>query len=150
VNNKTQTIATINKDNLSEFTATCLQGGALKVIPLPFKYPYHVATLSETSASLRQYFAALHMPPLHIPMVAGMNPEYIPTDSNHAANLVADQLCQTVYWQHTIQTLIDHGAEKFVVFDPTSILTRIIRWISRQITVIGITTPADIVSLRDL
>ncbi len=43
-----------------------------------------------------------------------------------------------------------HGAEKLVVFDSTETLTRIVRWISRQITVINIASPDDLNRLQDL
>ncbi|MDA3971131.1 MAG: hypothetical protein PF442_07250 [Desulfobulbaceae bacterium] len=150
VNNKSQTIVSIAKERFSAFQRDCLGAGALKIIPLPFTYPYHVPALAKTSQNLMAYFDSLTMPPLEIPMVAGSSPEYVDIDSSRIGMLVASQLSQTVYWHDTIHALIGLGAETFVVFDPTGTLTRIIRWISRQITVIPIETPADIRCLRDL
>ncbi len=150
VNNKSQVIVSISKNELILFKANCLEAGALKLIPLPFVYPYHVPELAQTSMELEEYFTSLNLPPLQIPMVAGSSPEYVDTDSTRIASLVATQLHQTVWWYKTIQCLMDNGADTFVVFDPTETLTRIIRWISRQINTIGISTMNDFSQLQDL
>ena len=150
VNNKSQVIVSISKDELSTFQTKCLEAGALRVIPLPFKYPYHVAGLKNSGKRLHDYFRSLHLPLLMIPVVVGSKPEFIKQDSARAADLVASQLYQTVWWNETIYTLMHHGAEKLVVFDSTETLTRIVRWISRQITVINIASPDDLNRLQDL
>ena len=150
VNNKSQVIVSISKDDISTFQDMCGRSGALRVIVLPFKYPYHVSGLKNTGKKLHEYFRSLHLPPLKIPMVAGVKPEFIKEDSRRAADLVASQLYQTVWWQETIHKMMLHGAETLVVFDPTETLTRIIRWISRQVNIIGITSPDDFTRLPEL
>lgn len=150
VNNKSQVIVSIRQTDLELFQNRCLADEALKIVPLPFTYPYHVAALAETSAELNDYFQSQNLPPMLVPMVAGASPEYIPRDSSRTASLVAQQLHQTVWWYKTIQCLQESGAETMVVFDPTGTLTRIIRWISRQINIIGISTMDDFNQLRVL
>ena len=150
VNNKSQVIVSITISELTSFQNYCQKAGALNIIPLPFAYPYHIPELTHTSLVMKTYFTSLRLPPLLIPMVAGSAPEHIPHDSNRVASLVADQLRQTVWWYKTIQCLIDQNIETFVVFDPTATLTRIIRWISRQIRTIGISSINDFKQLQDL
>lgn len=150
VNNKSQVIVSIARAELPSFTESCLDAGALNIIPLPFTYPYHVPELASTSRELENYFLSLHLPPMLIPIVTGTEPEFIQNNSARVSSLVAAQLYQTVWWYKTIQCLIDHGAETFVVFDPTSTLTRIIRWISRQIKTIGVSSMKDINQLKGL
>ncbi len=150
VNNKSQVIVSISQADLCLFQNRCLADEALKIVPLPFTYPYHVAGLAGVSADLNVFFKSLHLPPLLVPMVAGKNPEYIHRDATRIASLVAEQLHQTVYWNKTIQCLVENGTKTMVVFDPTATLTRIIRWISRQINTIGISTMDDFNQLRGL
>ena len=150
VNNKSQVIVSIMKELLSFFTSQCNEAGALNIIPLPFTHPYHIAELQPASADLHAYFKSLQLPPLHVPLVAGSSPEFIPKNATRVASLVADQLHQTVWWYKTIHCLIENGATTFVVFDPTYTLTRIILWINRQIKTIGIGTMADFNQLQDL
>jgi [acyl-carrier-protein] S-malonyltransferase len=150
INNRSQVIVSIEKKDLISFKKACLDAGGLHIIPLPFTYPYHVAGLQETGRQLSRFFASLELPPLLIPMVAGSIPEYISTDSSAIAELVASQLYQPVWWYKTIQKIMEQGTTTLIVFDPTGTLTRIIRWISRTITVIGIETMADLNGLQDL
>ena len=150
VNNKSQVIVSIARADFQPFKAQCHGAGALNLISLPFVYPYHVPTLRSTAEDLSDYFNGLVLPPLLIPMVVGAEPVYIQRDANQVASLVASQLHETVWWYKTIECLQNQGAQTLVVFDPTGTLTRIIRWISRQIKIIGICSMNDFSQLRDV
>jgi malonyl CoA-acyl carrier protein transacylase len=147
VNNKSQTIASITKGDFGSFKTSCLEAGALRVVDLPFEYPYHGVPLQEAGAALYRFFEALPLSPPTIPIIAGSHPVYINGSPKEIGHQVANQLWQTVHWHHTIGELVNRDIDIFVVLDPTSILTRIIRWLNRSITTVGITSLDDIKEL---
>jgi [acyl-carrier-protein] S-malonyltransferase len=147
VNNKSQTIVSIIREDLTDFSTACLQAGALRVQKLPFEYPYHGEPLREAGAALYRFFEALPLAAPEIPLIAGSQPVYINNSHEEVGRQVADQLWQTVHWHHTITELVNRKTDIFVVLDPTSALTRIIRWLNRSITTIGITCQTDIKEL---
>ncbi|MEN8257188.1 MAG: acyltransferase domain-containing protein [Thermodesulfobacteriota bacterium] len=147
VNNKSQTIASIAKGDFASFKASCLEAGALRVVELPFEYPYHGEPLQEAGAALYRFFEALPLSPPILPIIAGSHPVYINDSPKEIGHQVANQLWQTVHWHHTIAELVNRDIDLFVVLDPTSALTRIIRWLNRSITTVGITSLDDIKEL---
>ncbi|MBU0682390.1 MAG: acyltransferase domain-containing protein [Proteobacteria bacterium] len=147
VNNKSQTIVSIVKEDLAVFSAACLQAGALRVLELPFEYPYHGEPLREAGQALSHFFESLPLSAPKIPLIAGSQPVYINGSSEEVGRQVANQLWQTVHWHHTITELVNRKTDIFVVLDPTSALTRIIRWLNRSITTVGITCQTDIKEL---
>ncbi len=149
VNNKSQTIASINKDDFSLFKDACLEAGALRVVELPFEYPYHGAPLQEAGAALYRFFEALPLSSPSVPLIAGSHPVYLDDSAKEIGLQVANQLWQTVYWHHTIGELVNRDIDLFVVFDPTNALTRIIRWLNRSITTVGIASQDDIQNLTN-
>lgn len=144
VNNKSQTIVSIIKEELPAFSAGCLEAGALRVLELPFEYPYHGEPLQEAGAALYRFFEALPLAAPKIPLIAGSLPVYISDSPKEVGHQVANQLWQTVHWHHTLGELVNRDTDIFVVLDPTSALTRIIRWLNRSITTVGITSQDDI------
>lgn len=147
VNNKSQTIVSIAEKELADFSAACLEAGALRVVKLPFEYPYHCRPLQEAGKALYRFFEALPLSVPEVPLIAGRQPMYINGSSEEVGRQVADQLWQTVHWHHTITELVNRQTDIFVVLDPTSALTRIIRWLNRSITTVGITCQDDIKEL---
>lgn len=150
INNKSQTIVSIAKEDLGQFSTACIESGALRVIELPFQYPYHGEPLKEAGASLHKFFESLPLLAPTIPLIVGSNPIYINDSAKEVGCQVADQLWQTVHWHHTISEMVNYEVDIFVVLDPTSALTRIIRWLNRSITTVGITSLADIQKLAAL
>ncbi len=147
VNNKSQTIVSIAADELSVFSAACLEAGALRVLELPFEYPYHGAPLEKAGQALERFFTGMPLAAPAIPLVAGTTPLYINGSAAQVGRQVAHQLWQTVHWHQTIEELVSREIDLFVVLDPTSALTRIIRWLNRSITTKGITSLRDIKEL---
>lgn len=147
INNKSQTIVSITRAELASFATACLDAGALRVVELPFEYPYHGEPLKAASGSLLALFKAMPLAAPQTPIIAGSSPVYINGSAQEVATQVAGQLWQTVHWHDTIAELIRCDIDIFVVLDPTSALTRIIRWLNRSIRTVGITSLADITQL---
>jgi [acyl-carrier-protein] S-malonyltransferase len=147
VNNKSQTIVSIPRHEVAAFSAACLAAGALRVVELPFEYPYHGPPLEQAGRELRRFFEALPLSPPTVPLMAGSRPVYINGSAAEAGRQVADQLWQTVHWHHTVSALVERGVEIMVVLDPTDALTRIIRWQDRSIITWGISSLARIKEL---
>lgn len=144
VNNKSQTIVSIPRDEVTAFSAACLTAGALRVMELPFEYPYHGRPLAQAGQELRRFFETLPLSPPMVPLMAGSRPVCINGSAAEAGRQVADQLWQTVHWHHTVSALVGQGVSIMVVLDPTDALTRIIRWQDRALHTRGISSLAHI------
>mgnify|MGYP005838718431 CR=1 FL=1 len=144
VNNKSQTIVSLARNQFQGFSESCLEAGALRVMQLPFEYPYHGKALRQAGNSLLRFFESMPLAAPQTPIIAGSAPAYINGSAQEVAIQVASQLWQTVHWHETIAELIRRDIDLFVVLDPTNALSRIIRWFNRSIQTRGIGSTDDI------
>jgi [acyl-carrier-protein] S-malonyltransferase len=131
VNNPTQIVVGLEARDREAFLLACREAGAIKVIELPFSKPYHTPRLGEAATRLAAYLEGLGLDEPDRPMVLGPAPRLV-GDAAGAARAVAGQLCRTVHWHVVVRRLLDAGVTAFVCLDPSLVLGRMVRWITRQ------------------
>lgn len=148
INNRRQLIVSIPGQEIADFTSKCDEAGALRVVELPFERPCHIPPLQEAGAGLLASFAQNPLGQTEIPYLAGPEPRFM-RGGSEVAGAIADQLWHQVNWQTTVKALVNSGVNVMVCLDPTGVLCRIVRWITREVKIISIQSSEDLAKLKD-
>jgi len=146
INNERQLVVSLPLDGAKPFAAACREAGALHVIELPFRSPYHAPPLESAGLALARQLASLDLRPPEVPVMAGTEPHFL-MDAQDIARTVGEQLFSPVRWQLTIERLLDSGIDGLVCLDPSQTLTRIVLWITRRVPVFGLAGQRDLKKL---
>lgn len=147
INNRRQLIVSIPRQEVAGFTNKCNEEGALRVVELPFERPCHIPPLQSAGTKLLSYFDASPIEQTRIPFLAGEEPQFIRT-GHEVAKAVGDQLWHQVNWHRTVKALVNSGVNVMVCLDPTGVLGRIVRWITREVQIISIQSSEDLSKLK--
>ncbi len=147
INNRRQLIVSIPRKEVAAFINTCDAAGALRLVELPFERPCHIHPLETAGMNLISYFATSPIGQTTIPFLAGEEPRFI-RNGSEVAQAIADQLWHQVNWHRTVKALVNSGVNVMVCLDPTGVLSRIVRWITRDVQTISIQSSEDLSRLN--
>ncbi len=102
----------------------CADAG-LQAVPLPVSHAFHTAIVAPASEPLRRTLERLHLAPPGIPLVANLNGDFYPMDTNavpRMLDLLAAQVSSPVQFVKGLETLYASGARAFVEVGPKKAL----------------------------
>lgn len=108
--------------------------GAKRVIRLNVSGPFHTSLLEPASLKLEQALKEVHIEEMKIPVITNLTGREIPAKSEIIPTLVA-QVKSPVYWEDSIETMIESGINTFIEVGPGRSLSSFIKKISREVTV---------------
>jgi [acyl-carrier-protein] S-malonyltransferase len=126
----------ISGDQKAVAAACCLalDRGALEVKEIEVKAAYHSPLMEEPSRQFAGYLTGIDLEDPKLPVLSYVDAEYV-KDKEEARRLLSLQLCSQVRWKNCIERLIGEGVDTFIEMGPSEVLTRLTRWINREVKV---------------
>lgn len=138
-----QIVITGEEGAVARASEGCKEAGAKRVIPLKVSGPFHSPLLQSAGERLKGALESVQIATPKIGYLSNVTADYV-TEPEQVRTLLAQQVCQSVRWQQTIERLIADGADEFVEIGPGKSLSGFMRKINRDVAC------ANIDKLEDL
>lgn len=140
-----QIVVTGQNEALEMATPMLQEKGARRVLPLSVSGAFHSSLLVSASNQLEEVLKASSLSFPSLPVyhnVDGMVHKYETIED--LIKIMKQQICQSVYFEQTIQNMIKDGIDTFVEIGPGKTLTGFVRKINRNVNVFTINTMEDV------
>jgi len=117
--------------------AVSAQGGKFR--KLAVSGAFHSRFMEDASRKMQEYVANIPVNPSALPVYANRTAEPYGEDESAVRNLIAEQICNAVQWQKTIENMIRDGAAVFIETGEGKVLSGLIRKISKEVKVLHYT-----------
>ena len=128
--------------------ALAKEKGIRKVIPLKVAGAYHSRLMASAATGLAPYLQAAQLHASRVPVMANYTTK-VADGADEILNALDAQVCGTVRWTESIQTLIALGFTDFVECGPGAVIAGLLKRIDPNVTCISLETHADIVKHAD-
>lgn len=105
--------------------------GARRVLPLNTSGPFHTSLLKEASLRLKEKFSTETFGTMDIPVVFNSTAKTL--EDQDIALLLEKQVMTSVYFEDSIQTMINEGIDTFIEIGPGKVLSGFIKKINKDI-----------------
>jgi [acyl-carrier-protein] S-malonyltransferase len=112
--------------------AISLRKGALKAYILGIGAPYHSPLMIGASERLAEYLGGLEFAAPRLPVLLYTKARYVET-ADDARDTLGRAIAERVLWKDSIQKLVNDGYGHFVEAGPGSSLSRMVRWVTREV-----------------
>ena len=144
-----QIVITGMKEGVEAASVKLTEAGAKRCIPLVVSGPFHSVYLKEAGAKLREYMADVTFNELQIPYITNVTATYV-SDKDEIAPLLEKQVCSSVRWQQSVETMISDGVDTFIEIGPGKTLAGFIKKIDRDVKVINVSCVEDLENVKEL
>ena len=125
------------------------EAGARRVLPLKVSGPFHSAMLKGAGDKLEKELKNIELKELKMPYVANCNASYI-YDNSQIKELLKKQISAPVKFMQSVEKMIDDGVDTFVEIGPGKTLSKFVKKINKDVTVINIEKVDDLEKLKGL
>ncbi len=115
----------------------CKEFGAKKAVMLPVSAPFHTSMLRGAGEKLGQELEQIEIKKHSIPVVSNVDAEYVGCHTTIKDKLIK-QVSSPVQWEKSVETMINDGVDVFLQIGPGNSLTKFIKKISKDVTVMNI------------
>lgn len=139
-----QIVISGNKEGVEEAGIRAKAVGAKRVIPLSVSGPFHSSLMKPAAEQMERElrtYTKFHDP--QIPVIANVSAQPV-TDKEVMVDMLIQQVYSPVLWEDSIQTLIAAGVDQFVEIGSGSVLTGLVKKISRDVKVFSINSMATL------
>lgn len=143
-----QIVITGMKEGVEAASVKLTEAGAKRCIPLVVSGPFHSIYLKEAGAKLREYMADVTFNELQIPYITNVTATYV-SDKDEIAPLLEKQVCSSVRWQQSVETMISDGVDTFIEIGPGKTLAGFIKKIDRDVKVINVSCVEDLENVKE-
>jgi [acyl-carrier-protein] S-malonyltransferase len=116
-----------------------LEAGALSAYTLNMGAAYHSPLMAGVSAVLKEELKNVEFNPPGVPLMSYIDARLL-SGPEEIRRTVATQLSSRVMWKDTVTSLTDGGVGRFIEVGPGSALTRMVRWVDREVIVSSLET----------
>jgi [acyl-carrier-protein] S-malonyltransferase len=121
----------------------CKKAGAKRAIRLPVSAPFHCALMMPAQQRLAADLAALAFRDAAVPVVNNVDARPVSAGAECREALVR-QVSGTVRWQESVERLAADAVTTFVEVGPGTVLSGLVKKISREARVLGVEDPASL------
>ncbi|NLA78972.1 MAG: ACP S-malonyltransferase [Erysipelothrix sp.] len=136
-----QIVISGHKNALEIAKVECLKYGAKRVIPLNVAGAFHSSLLNNAAASFEKELASITFKNSQIPIVFNTTGK---VETDNLKNIVVKQLHSPIYFQQSIEFMINQGVDYFIEIGPGNILRGYVRKINPQIACYSVNTVDDL------
>lgn len=136
-----QIVISGHKNALEIAKVECLKYGAKRVIPLNVAGAFHSSLLNNAAASFEKELASITFKNSQIPIVFNTTGK---VETDNLKNIVVKQLHSPIYFQQSIEFMINKGVDYFIEIGPGNILRGYVRKINPQIACYSVNTVDDL------
>ena len=129
--------------------ALAKEKGIRKVIPLKVAGAYHSRLMASAALGLAAYLTAAKLQASRVPVVANYTTK-VAEGADEILRALDAQVCGTVRWTESIQTLIAMGITEFVECGTGGVIAGLLKRINPNVICISLETYEDIVKHADL
>jgi len=144
-----QIVITGETDAVERASKTLAENGAKRVLPLKVSGPFHSAMLKGAGDKLEKELKNVEFKELKMPYVANCNASYI-YDNSQIKELLKKQISSPVKFMQSVEKMIDDGVDTFVEIGPGKTLSKFVKKINKDVTVINIEKVDDLEKLKGL
>jgi len=145
-NSPGQVVISGDKDKMAAASDALIAKGA-KVVPLAVSGAFHTPLMVPAADGLAKVIERLQFKDAAIPIIANTTGEPITSADDIKAELLK-QLTTSVYWQKSIEFMIQAGITTFIEIGPGKVLSGLIRRINRDVKTINISEAQSIKNLQ--
>jgi [acyl-carrier-protein] S-malonyltransferase len=121
--------------------------GAKHVVPLPVSAPFHCALMKPAEDRLAPELRALPVHAPRVPIVANVDAQP-KRDARAAIEALVAQVSSPVRWEAVVARLASEGVTTYVEVGPGTVLSRLVRKIQREATVVSFSHPDDLAAVE--
>lgn len=144
-----QIVITGMKEGVEAAGVKLTEAGAKRCIPLVVSGPFHSIYLKEAGVKLRKHMEEITFNELAIPYITNVTATYV-SDKDDIPSLLEKQICSSVRWQQSVETMIADGVDTFIEIGPGKTLAGFIKKIDREVKVINVSCVEDIETVKEL
>ncbi|MBC7325544.1 MAG: ACP S-malonyltransferase [Moorella sp. (in: Bacteria)] len=128
---------------LAAASALAREAGAKKCVPLSVSAPFHTPLMRPAAQRLAADLAQTVISDPRVPVVANVTADYVKT-GEEVRNLLVAQIDHPVCWEQSVQRIVSDGAGIFLEIGPGSVLTGLIKKISRLVFAVNVEDPESL------
>ncbi len=113
-----------------------LKKGAISAQRLTFKTPLHSPLMVPIKRKVRQLLKGFRISVPHTRLVSHWEGRPL-SDPDKIREFLVEELCRPVDWEGSVRSLLAQGVTCFVEVGPSDTLTKLIRWIDRDVEVVS-------------
>lgn len=121
----------------------CKAAGAKRAVPLQVSAPFHCALMAPAQERLALDLAALALRDPQVPLVNNVEARVVRTAPECREGLVR-QVSGSVLWMQSVERLVSEGVDTFVEVGPGSVLSGLIKKITKAVRVLSVQDPATL------
>lgn len=144
-----QVVITGMKEGVEAAGVKLIEAGAKRCIPLVVSGPFHSIYLKEAGEKLRKHMEEITFNELAIPYITNVTATYV-SAKDDIPSLLEKQVCSSVRWQQSVETMIADGVDTFIEIGPGKTLAGFIKKIDREVKVINVSCVEDIETVKEL
>lgn len=135
VNTAQQVVVSGLEEDVEKAIRLCVERGALLVKRLPVGWAIHTPLMEKASQTFARGIGGWKVKPPRFPVLSYLRAEYLKTPEEIREELCV-QYSRPNRWYQVIQRMLAEGMGAFVEAGPGSVLTQMVRWVSRSARVI--------------
>ena len=143
VNSDEQVVISGDKIAVARAMDLATARGAKKTVPLKVSGAFHSSLMGYAQKGLAEALDGLELRDPEMPIIANSLAAPVSTADEVRGELI-EGLCHCVRWKQSVQYMVDAGANSFVEFGPTRVLSSLIKRIDREVEANTLTTPESI------
>jgi [acyl-carrier-protein] S-malonyltransferase len=132
VNGSRQFVISGHASSLDRGIELSVKRGAISAQRLTFNTPLHSPMMKSITEDVRTFIADFDIRPPHIPLVSHWGGKPL-SDPDEIKEFLVEELCRPVDWEGCAQYLLSQGVTCFIEMGPQDTLTKLIRWIDRDV-----------------
>ncbi|MDD3839648.1 MAG: ACP S-malonyltransferase [Clostridia bacterium] len=114
----------------------CKKAGARRVIRLKVTAPFHTVLLKGAGEKLKYAFENVEIDKLNIPVVSNVTADFVSADQ--IVDMLIRQVSSPVFWEDSINKMIDSGVDTFIEIGPGRILTSFVKKTNKNVKVFNV------------
>lgn len=115
--------------------------GARRVIPLAVSGAFHTSLLNDASYQLKNVLDTYEFNEAKLPVICNVSGKI---EERDVKEVLREQICHSVHFTQSIQTMLDMGIDTFIEIGPGHALTGFVRKTTRNVAAYSIDTVEDL------
>jgi [acyl-carrier-protein] S-malonyltransferase len=112
------------------------EAGAKRILSLSVSGPFHTSMLKGAAKKLEKELEKINFKEPLIPVISNVGAKYI--EIKEIKDTLKRQVMSSVYWEQSINKMLENGIDTFVELGPGKVLSGFIKKINRSVTVCNI------------
>lgn len=124
-NSQYQVVISGEKNAVKKVSQLAKERGAVKVLKLPVKHPFHSSLMDSAGEKLQELLNNCSINVPRIPVIANYNAKQVFNETDIVKALVK-QISNTIHWYDTIVSMLEQGVNCFIEIGPGNALTKFV------------------------